>query len=44
MVRKYGQDTVDILSSMKIPYKWADGELNLLISEYKKKVKEMGNA
>lgn len=41
MLKKYGQDTIDILASMKIPYKWTDDELNLLISDYKKRVKEM---
>lgn len=40
MLKKYGEDTVDLLESMKIPYKWTDGELELLIKEYKAKVKE----
>nr|DAT46555.1 MAG TPA: NinG recombination protein [Caudoviricetes sp.] len=41
MLKKYGEDTVDLLESMKIPYKWTDGELELLIKEYKAKVKEL---
>ena len=40
MLNKYGEDTVDLLESMKVPYKWTDGELELLIKEYKAKVKE----
>lgn len=40
MLKKYGEDTVDLLESMKVPYKWTDGELELLIKEYKAKVKE----
>ena len=43
MLKKYGEDTVDLLESMKIPYKWTDGELELLIKEYKYKVKELKN-
>lgn len=41
MIRKYSEDTVDLLESMKTPYKWSDGELDILIKEYKKKVKEL---
>lgn len=41
MLEKYGQQTIDILESMKIPYKWTDGELDILIKDYKNKVKEM---
>lgn len=43
MLKKYGEGTVDLLESMKIPYKWTDGELELLIKEYKYKVKELKN-
>lgn len=41
MQKKYGDDTIDLLVSMKTPYKWTDGELELLIKEYKEKVKIM---
>lgn len=44
MERKYGSDTVDLLMSLKTPYRWTDGELDLLIKDYKKKLKEMGDA
>lgn len=44
MQRKYGDATIDLLMSMKTNFKWSDGELELLIKDYKKKVKEMGNA
>lgn len=43
MLKKYGEDTVDLLESMKVPCKWTDGELELLIKEYKTKVKDMKN-
>jgi hypothetical protein len=41
MLEKYGQQTIDILESMKTPYKWTDGELEMLIKDYKGKVKEV---
>ncbi len=41
MQKKYGDDTIDLLMSMKTPYKWTDGELELLIKDYKEKVKIM---
>lgn len=41
MQKKYGDDTIDLLMSMKTPYKWTDGELELLINDYKEKVKIM---
>lgn len=40
MLEKYGKGVVDMLQAQKIPYKWTDGELDILIKEYKRKVKE----
>lgn len=44
MLEKYGQQTIDILESVKTPYKWTDGELDMLIKNYKRKVKEIKDA
>ena len=41
MLEKYGQDTIDLLESLKTPYKWTDGEVDLLIKEYRRKVKDV---
>lgn len=41
MTRKYGEDTVDLLLSMKTSYRWTDGELDILTKEYRQKVKEL---
>lgn len=43
MLRTYGEDTVDLLESMKTPYRWTDGELDILIKDYKQRVKELSN-
>lgn len=40
MLDKYGKSVVDMIQAQKIPYKWTDGELDILIKEYKRKVKE----
>ena len=42
MTRKYGEDTVDLLQSLKVPYRWTDGVIDLLIKDYRKKIKEYG--
>lgn len=39
MQRTYGDDMIDILLSKKISHKWSDYELDILIKEYKEKVK-----
>lgn len=44
MESKYGNDTIDLLMSMKTSYQWPDSELDFLIKDYKKRIKEMGNA
>jgi hypothetical protein len=41
MLRTYGEDVVDLLESMKTPYKWTDGELEILIKDIKNKTKEL---
>lgn len=41
MLKKYGEDVVDLLESLKTPYKWTDGEVGILIKDYKQKIKEM---
>lgn len=40
MIKTYGEDTVDLLERMKTSYKWSDGELDILIKDYKQKVKD----
>jgi hypothetical protein len=37
MLKTYGEDIVDLLESMKKPYKWTDGELEILIKDLKNK-------
>lgn len=39
MLKKYGDAHVDLLESMKTSYKWTDFELEILIKEYRDKVK-----
>ena len=41
MLSKYGQDIIDMLESLKTPYKWSDGELDILIKDYKRRLKEL---
>lgn len=38
MLKTYGEDIVDLLESMKKPYKWTDGELEILIKDWKDKL------
>lgn len=40
MLKTYGEDVVDLLESMKKPYKWSDSELELLIKDLNLKMKE----
>ena len=37
MLKTYGEDIVDLLESMKKPYKLTDGELEILIKDWKGK-------
>ena len=37
MLKTYGEDIVDLLESMKKPYKWTDRELEILIKDIKNK-------
>lgn len=39
--RKYGDDVVDLLISMKKNYSWSDFELRLMIEDWNKRIKEM---
>lgn len=41
MFKKYGEDVINILLAMKTSYRWTDGELDILIKDYKQKVKEL---
>ena len=41
MLSNYGQDVIDLLMSMKTSHKWTDFELDILIKEYRAKVKEL---
>ena len=41
MLKTYGEDIVDLLESMKKPYKWTDGELEILIKDIKDKTEEL---
>lgn len=43
MIRKYGDETVDLLLSMKVSYKWTDFELDILIKEWKDKAELLAN-
>ena len=38
MLKTYGEGIVDLLESMKTPYKWTDGELEILIKYWKDKL------
>lgn len=42
MLRKYGEDHINLLMSMKTPHKWTDSELEVLIKEYRAKIKQNG--
>lgn len=41
MLKTYGEDIVDLLESVKKPYKWTDGELEILIKDIKDKTEEL---
>lgn len=41
MIKKYGKTAVDILTSMKQPHKWTDGELDILTKYYKSRVRDL---
>ena len=43
MIRKYGDDVVDILLSMKRSHSWTDFELDILIKDYKQKIQDLDN-
>ena len=41
MMRRYGDNVIDILEASKVSYKWADYELDILIQEYQAKYKSI---
>ena len=41
MQRRFGDDTIDLLLSKKVSHKWTDFELDILIKEYKEKIKAL---